>query len=818
MSMRTPTSLDFVYAFRSLKRNPGFAAAAIVTIALGVGVNTGIFTVLNGLLFRDVSAPDAHELVAISQTIEAVGGRAADREGGFALGLVSTADYLAYRDTARTLAGLAGYSDPSRTTLGGDSPQDIFGALVTCNYFEVLRQPPVLGRALTERDCAPGADPVVVLSHELWTTAFASDPAIVGRTVELNRQLLGVVGVAAEDTHSGFGVYKTAYFAPFSTQPLLLPNENTYSNDRASWLFLLGRRAASLEQVRAELAVIAAGLDSREEGRTVTVDRATPLSLPGIRDVAVIGAGVVMAPFALVLLVACANVANLLLARATARSREIAVRRALGASRARVVRQLLAECMLISLGGGALGSLIAVWSFQILVALALPSLAPVGVPQLTLDASPDFRVFAFTFAVTVATAVAFGLAPALHASRQDLHAAMKQGAVDSVRARGGGLRGALVGVQVALCMVLMCGAGLLLRGLTATHTVEPGFEYGDVAVAAFDLLSGGYEPEEAAAFARQLRERVGALPGVEGVAFGIEPLSSDREAAPLRLPTESEAGAFAGLNFVSPGYFPLLGIALAQGREFTDAELARDAPVAIVSESTARNYWPGQDALGQRLIVGSEREVEVVGVVRDAQVSSVGEIDPYYVYLPAGPRVQFLVKLLVKSRTDFAATAASIRAAVRDLDSGLWVRVTPLEQNLNWSRNISGIVSALAASLGALALALAAVGIYGVVSYNVGRRAREIGVRMALGARAGQVLTLILQQTMRPVVVGALLGILAAAGVGRVVSSVLFGVDPVDPLGLGAGIVFVLSVALAAGAIAGRKATRVEPLRVLREE
>jgi predicted permease len=396
---------------------------------------------------------------------------------------------------------------------------------------------------------------------------------------------------------------------------------------------------------------------------------------------------------------------------------------------------------------------------------------------------------------------------------------MKQGAAAVARVRGGGLRGVLVGVQVALSMVLMCGAGLLLRGLTTTHTVEPGFEYRNVAVAAFDLLSARYQPEEAAAFARQLSERVAALPGVEGVAYGIEPLSPDREAGPVRLPTQSETDRrFAALNFVSPGYFPLLGIALTRGRSFTDAELASDAPVAIVSETTARNYWPGQDPLGQRLIVGPERELEVVGVAADAQVSSVGEIDPYYVYLPASSRVQFLLKLLVKSHTDFAATTAGIRAAVQGLDPGLWVRVNPLESNLDWSRKVSGMVTALAAALGLLALALAAVGIYGVVSYLVSRRAREIGVRLALGARAGQVSALILRQTMRPVVIGALLGLLATAGVGRALSSMLFGIHPADPLGLGTGIALVVGIALTAGLLAARRAAGVEPLRVLREE
>jgi predicted permease len=805
---------DIAYAARSLRRSPGFAAAAIATIALGVGVNAGIFTVLNGLLFRDLPVPDAGELVTIAQAVEGVPGR-----GAF-IGSVSTAEYLAYRDEARTLAGLIAHSDPTRTTLGGESPQEILGALVTCNWFEVLQQPPLLGRALTQRDCEAGAEPVVVLGHELWTTAFAGDPNVVGRTIELNRQLFGVVGVAAADTYGGF-VYRTAYFAPYSTEPLVLPNEAAYADDNASWLMLIGRRVAPLARVRAELAVIASRFDAEQAGRstTLTIERATPLSIPGIREVAVLGAGALMAPFALVLLIACANVANLLLARATARSREIAVRRALGAGRLRIVRQLLAESLLIATIGGVLGALLAVWSFQALIALALPSFSPAGIPPIFIDARPDARVMAFTLIVTVATAVAFGLVPALQASRQDLNAVIKQGAAGSGGAPGGRLRGALVGAQVALCMVLICGAGLLLRGLTATQTVDPGFRYRDVAVAAFDLASSGYDPQEAAAFARTLRERVAALPGVAAVAYGIEPLSAEAESGPLRLPGENEQSArFAPVNFVSPGYFSLLGIALTRGRDFTDAEVARDAPLAIVSEATARNYWPGQDPLGRRLLTWTGRELEVVGVVADAQVSSVGEIDPYYLYVPAGPNVQRFARLLVRSSGDFGATAAAVRAAVRSLDAGLWVRVNPLEANLDWSRNLSGMVTALAGSLGMLALTLAAVGIYGVVAFFVGRRMREIGVRMALGARARDVLTLVLRQTMRPVLVGAALGVALAVLAGRGLSSVLFGVSATDAVGLGAAIIFVLGIALAAGALAGRRATRVEPVHVLREE
>jgi predicted permease len=812
---------DVRFAARTLSRNPGFAAAAIVTIALGVGVNTGIFTIVNGVLFRDLPAPDGHELVTISQEVEGV----PDRVGG--IGGVSTAEYRIYSERTQTLAGVAGLSDPTQTTLGGESPQEVRGTIVTCDYFDVLEQPPAIGRGLTPADCQTGADPVVVLAHDLWTETFAADPQIVGRTVELNRQLFTVVGVAPEGTYSGWGLYRTAYFAPISTQPLLLPNENTYANDLAGWLVLLGRRDDSLDQVRAELGVIAAQIDQLEPGRatTVSAERATPLGNVGfLRRPAMAVGGVIMTAFALVLLIACANVANLLLARATTRSREIVVRLSLGATRARVIRQLLTESVLISIAGGALGSVLALWSFQVLIAFALPTLSPVGAPTFFLDASPDVRVFAFTLALAFGTGVVFGLAPALQASRPDLHTAIKQDSSGAGSRRGGRLQGTLVGVQVAMCMVLMIAAGLLLRGLNATQTIELRFDYSNVVVASFDLRGGGYDAAEAAVFQRRLLEEANALPGVEAAALAVlEPLVVDAESAAVRLPSQ-DASAFRSisLNGVTPGYFDLLGIPIVRGRAFTDADMTDASVATIVTEATARNFWPGQDPIGQILsmAVGPNQEValNVVGVARDAETTSVGRVAPYYLYLPASPRSAQLLKLLVKSRTDFATTAAGIRAAVRALDDGLAVRVSPLEANLDYFRNLSSTLTALALALGVLALVLAAVGINGVVAYFVGRRTREIGIRMALGARAGDVLRLILKRTMRPVVIGAALGLAAGVAVSSVLSSVLFGVSPFDPIGVGAAALFVLGVALLAGFLPGRRVLRAQPMAALHYE
>jgi putative ABC transport system permease protein len=813
---------DIRYSIRTLARNPGVAALAIVTIALGIGVNAGILTTVNGLLFRDLPAVDAHELVTIQQSIEGLPGRIgnAPRPGGF-----TTAEYLALSEQTATLSGVFGNSDPTRTTLGGESPQEIVGTIVTCEYFDVLEQPPVLGRALRAEDCATGADPVVVLAHELWSTEFEADEGVIGRVIELNRQLFTVVGVAQEGTHGALGFYRTAYFAPISTQPLLLPNEDTYGNDNIGWLAVVGRRASSIEQVRAELGVIAVQRDAEQAGRTTTIYAERATLLPGFfRERLIPVAAVLMVPFAFVLLIACANVANLLLARATARHREIAIRFSLGASRARVIRQLMTESVLISVAGGVLGTMLALWAFQTLASVVIPMLTPADLPPFFIDASPDSRVIAVMAAVMLGTGVLFGLAPAFQVSKPDLHAAIKQGAQSTGSPRGGRLQSTLVGVQVAMTMVLMVGVGLLLRGLTVTETTDPGFEPRDVAVASYDLRGGGYDLAEAAAFQRRLLEEVRGLPGVEAAAQALtEPLNADTEGAGIRLPTQDRTQLRGvDMNAVTPDYFDVVGIPIVRGRAFEDAEMTDGSVAAIVTESTARNLWPNQEPIGQTLLmaVGPDQDVaiEIVGVARDAQTAVVGLVEPYYLYLPAAPRGAFLFRLVVKSRTDFVSTAAAIRAAAERLDPGLAVQVSPLEANFDYWRKLSGILTGLAGSLGLLALTLGAVGIYGVVAYFVGRRRREIAIRVALGARSGDVLAMILRRTMRPVVVGAVVGLAGAVAVSKVLSSVLFGVSPFDPIGIGVAAVFVLGVAFAAGFLPGRSAVRQPPLTALHYE
>jgi predicted permease len=473
--------------------------------------------------------------------------------------------------------------------------------------------------------------------------------------------------------------------------------------------------------------------------------------------------------------------------------------------------------MLLSLAGGMLGSVVAVWSFQGLV----PRIAPTLMPTLVGDLSPDFRVLLFAVTLTVGTGLLFGLAPALHLSNPDLHGAIKQGAAGgSVSRAGGRLRGALVGLQVALCMTLTIAAGLLSRGLYATYTADPGFAYRDVGYANLEELgSEGYEAAQAEALQRRLLEDVAAIAGVVEVAtVQREPLGDDFGGIRIRRPDQAENESYQSeMNVVSARYFSLVEIPILRGRTFTEAEVA-DAhggigsrPV-IVSEATARNFWPGVDPIGQTL-QQAENTLHVVGVAADVQVLKIGDVPSYYVYFPGQGGLLFF-----KSRTDLGATISSVRAAVRALDPGLVVEVLPLESTLGYWRGLSRTVAGTGAGLGILALLLATVGIYGVVSYSVRKRYREIGIRIALGAGTGNVLRNILAQTMRPVVVGAVIGAAAAIAVSRVLSSVLFGISPNDPIGLGGGALLALAVAIGAGVIAARPATQADPATVLRSE
>jgi predicted permease len=812
---------DVRYAVRSFSSSPGFTAAAVVAIAVGVGINTGLFSILNGMLLREVPASDAQELVSVHQLIENASQRSVRGSGS----MFSFSEYEMYRNETRTLSGLLAYTLPeTNATLGGSSPRVITGGFVSCNYFEVLRVAPVIGRSFAANACdSAGAAPEVVLAHDIWLTAFGGDPAIVGQSILLNRQQFTVVGVAPEG-FAGIDFLKAQYFAPIPTQPLLIAGVDFVGDDHLSWLMLVGRRTegATLSQVRTELGVIAARIDQGDSGRrtTVVTERATAFSFPEVRATVIGASAVVMAAFGLVLLIACANVANLLLARAATRGREIALRLSLGATRARLIQQFLTESALISLLGGMLGSLLAVWSFQGLVVFVLSALPP-DFPLLQIDPRPDLTVLAFALALTVATGVVFGLVPAIHASKPDQYTALKQDASGS-SGRAAWSRGALVGVQVAVCLVLTVSASLLLRGLYAAQSVEPGFAYRDVAVASVRLRAGGYDDARATAFNRELMARVAALPGVSAVAQTVKtPLSAGSMEFELSRSGESDYRRFF-FNNVSPGYFGLLEIPLLRGRDFTEADVVDFGTSMIVSAATARRLWPGDEPVGKTLDldIGNDNRVqfEVVGVVDDAQVQTIGVIDDNLVYVAAAPRVQLSAELLVKSDLPWVSTAEAIQVVVDSMDPELLVAVSRLEDNLDIWRTFTGLAFMLAGALGGLALVLAGIGVYGQVSYAVNLRLREIGIRVALGAGAREVFRLVMARTARPVVIGIGVGAVMCLAIGRLLSSLLFGVSAFDPLALGTAALFVLGTAFAATLLPARRALRVDPTVTLRYE
>ncbi|HEX8838388.1 MAG TPA: ABC transporter permease [Candidatus Acidoferrum sp.] len=810
---------DLRYGARALAKNPGFTMVAVLAVALGIGVNTGIFSVLNGVALKLLPVPRADEIVGVDQRFHGRVRRVVHGEPG----LFSYSEYRDYRASNHVFSGLLAYAPFLEATLGGDSPQQLAGAETSCNFFDVLGERPALGRTFVEEDCrAPGASPVVVLGDELWRSRFGADPLIVGKSVSLNRAKFVVIGVAAPG-FLGLDPWPSAFWAPMTMQKALEPDTDLLSEDNTGWLALLGRMrpGVTLEEVRADLGVIAARTDQQYPGRTTTlaVHRATFLGRLEERK-AVFGIGaLVLAAVGLVLLIACANVANLLLARASTRQREIAIRLSIGGSRSRIIRQLLTESLLLAFLGGTLGSLLAFWSVEGVARLVLAHL-PHGAPRLEWNVSPDLRVWGYSLALTAFTGIVFGLAPALHASNQDLSTALKGdgGRFIGKPASGGMLRSALVGVQVAVCMMLLIAAGLLMRSLYLAQTGDPGFQMQGITQAQFNLPSQGYSPEKAQVFQSELISRVEGLPGVDGVEQAqVTPLSHEFLGTGLTPAGETESRQFE-FNVVSPGFFAMLGMPMVRGRTFTAAEARSEAPVLVISESTARQLWAGQDAIRKTLTNGKGKEYQVVGVVKDSQVSHLGHSDGLFFYRPAGPAKQDQLQLLVHSKGGDTATADGIRAAARALDGNLMVDVTKLADNLEAWRTPSRIVAALSAVLGTLALLLASIGVHGVVSYGVSQRIREIGIRMTLGASGRDVMSLAVRQALRPVVIGALVGVIGCAAVSQVLSDALYGLGAHDPIAFIGVPLLLLGVALLASYIPARRASRVDPITALRYE
>jgi predicted permease len=809
---------DLRYGARMLRRNPTVTFSAVLTLALGIGLNTGIFAILNGSGLRLLHVPDAEQLAVISQNF-ARSHYPLKRSVRENTSFFSYSEYIQYRNYNQVFTGLLAYAPLVFASLGGERPQRVVGTLVSCNYFEVLQVQPNLGRRFDAADCPPaGPSPLVILSDALWRTAFAADRNMVGKKVSLNRTSFRVIGIAAAG-FQGTEPVQSQFWAPLNMQSEILRGYDYLKDDKESWLGLIGRVKpdTSAAQVRADLQVIAANIDQLQPGRvsTIEVGQATLFAVPEERTALFSAGALLLVAFGAILLIAGANVASLLLARAVVRRKEIAVKRALGANRFRLVRQLLTESLLLAIMGGALGAFFAAWFSGPFLNQVLSHL-PAGTPPLALNASSDFRVLGYALGLSIVTGLAFGLAPALHATRADLSLAMKgEGAeVMSGSYRGGWLRSSLVGLQLAVCMILLICSGLFLRGLQRTYTFNPGFSMSNVVLTSFDLLGAGYSEESSARFRQQLVEQVSAIPGVDRVAqVARSPLGEDNSSRNYSVPGGSQDYQIEH-NSVSPGYFALLHIPIVRGRDFTDSETSVGKPVVILTQSTARRLWPNEDPIGKTLLDGAgpgTPGLKVVGVVADAQVAHPGESPELYLYRAGGGNT-----LLARVSGDYGTIAKSIKMVVRDLDPELPPHVAKLEDNMEFWRSLSRILSALLSALGGLALFLASIGVYGMVSYAVSCRTREIGIRMALGASFRSVMVLVVRGSMRPVVVGALVGVACSAAVSSLLSSVLYGVSPWDPASFLLVPAFLLAVALCACYLPARKAARVDPVESLR--
>jgi macrolide transport system ATP-binding/permease protein len=775
--------------------------------------------VLNGVALRLLPLPHAEQMLSVNQIFHGRFTRNTHNGGN----RFSYAEYLDYRDHNQVFTGLVAYDDSIEATLAGGTARQVMGTAASCNYFDVLREHPAQGRGFVGSDCAvSGQNAVVVVSDAFWRGSFAADPSFVGKRITLNRTAYTVVGIAPPG-FTGTEPIASAFWVPITMQEILEPGTDRLRDDNMSWLVLLGRTqpGVTMQQVHADLDVIAGRLDQRHPGRitSLAITKATFFSSPEEREFLIPVASVVLAAFALVLLIACANVANLLLARASVRHKEIALRLSIGASRWRLVRQLLTESLLLALAGGLLGSLIAFWSTRKIMQFVMSHLPQDLLSGLTLNVAPDMRVLAFALLLTLLTGVAFGLIPAWQSSRLDLNIAMKGDRTSSVSGKRSGrfLLNALVGCQVAVCMVLLLAAGLLLRGLYYAQTVNPGFEEKNVAEMFLNLRAQGYDEYRATAFMGRLLERIEGLPGVIEVAQAeCAPLSHDFSGDHFTIPGRADKIGIE-YNHVSANYFSLVGIPIVRGRGFTPAEGSNGAGV-IVTESTAQRIWPGEDPLGKTLRGSTGGYNSVIGVAKDAQVSHLGKLDTSYLYFPAGPQDDSRSYVLVRYANGFKDVSNGIRHAAKSLDPDVSVDVIKLEDNLEKWRAPSRIVAALSGTLGGLALLLASIGVYGMVSYSVSRSVREIGIRMALGANGADVMRYELWQAMRPVLIGGVVGLVLCAGVSSVLESMMFGISAHDPIAFLAVPVFLLLVAVFASYIPARRAMRVDPMVALRCE
>jgi putative ABC transport system permease protein len=808
---------DLKYGIRMLAKSPGFTAIAILTLALGIGANTAIFSVVNAELLRPLPFRDSNRLASIATTNSRTHSTA---------GAMSYPDFLDLRAQNQVFENMAAYTDGSFTLTGVDQPAHIVGSTVSASLFDVLGVTPELGRTfLPDEDQAHHH--AVILSHELWKARFAGDPQIIGRTIALDKSAYTVVGVMPASFRYPLQRQTSTLWTTMSPELETTDNSPAMAQQRgAHFLRSIARLkpGVSVTQAQAAMDAIMSSLgkqypDTNKYWGAHVVseqDRMTRTIRPALF--------VMMIAVGFVLLIACVNVANLLLARATARTREIAIRAALGAGRNRLVRQLLTESFLLALIAGGIGLLLAMWGSEILVRMS-----PEQLPR-TSEIHVDGLVMAFTLGIAILTGVLFGLAPAMHVSHSSIVDSLKEGALSVTAGKGRfGLRSSLVVVEMALALVLLVSAGLLIRSLVRLQQVNPGFDPKNVMTATIDLPDAKYSDPKKAEFFRNLIPKLQALPGIESAAAIYPlPMGGDEIRTTFQIeghPVSKSDEALTSLRDVTPNYFATMRIPLLQGRDFDGREEAKSTPVVIVNEALVRQYFPGGNALGQHIkpgiSVGSDEPVmrEIVGVVGNVKFSDLTTEWMPETYIPAAQLPFGSMSLVTRSTQAPGGVGKMMTETVQSLDPDMPTYSSKtIEEYLDGTLSVPRFNTVLLALFAGLAMVLTAVGLYGVISYTVAQRTHEIGIRMALGAKPKDMLRLIIGQGMKLGLIGVAIGFALAIGLTHFISSMLFGITATDPVAFAAVIFMLLAVVVMACYVPARRAMRVDPMIALRHE
>jgi predicted permease len=811
---------DLRYGARMLRTQPGFTLIAVLTLGLGIGANTAIFSIVNALLLRPVpGVAEPERLVLVGRSRENV-----------AFDSLAYPDYLDYREQNTVFSGITVfYTTPlhlSNVDAGG-APERVQGELVSGDYFTTLGVKAALGRTLTRADdTTPGANPVALIGYSLWQRRFGADAAIVGKTIKLDARPFTVVGVALEGFAGTVVGGATEVWLPIT----MFAQVGRYQDRREDFLTMRGAQwidgfarlkpGVTLQHAQAEMSVIAQRLARAypNTNEKVGVKVAPHFGMwPDDRADARAFTGLLLLAAGLVLLVTCANVANLLLARATRRQREMGVRLALGAGRARIVRQLLTESLLLALLGGIAGLFLARWASDFIMRYWTPK-SYYGL-QTSLDLSPDAHVLLFASGVSLLTGVIFGLAPAWQSARTDLLSALKDGAATGRSPRQARLGGVLIVGQIALSLVVLASAGLCVRTLHNAFAIDRGYNVDRVLTTEIDLGRQGYNEGRSRIFHQQLSERVRALPGVEAASLAHRSPLSDQQytgVRPAGMP-ETSPPITTRFNIVTPRHLETIGLRLLQGRDFNAQDTAQAHRVAIINESLARRLWGEQNPLGK--LLGNKQQIEIIGIVNDARYGSGLQPPPLHLYFPVAQDYRPGMTLHVKATGDPTSLIAAVQREVRTLDPNLLIHnVRTLDAQLDQVLAAQRVAAALISSFGLLALLLAGLGLYGVMAYSVAQRTREIGIRLALGAQARDVQALIVRRGMAMALCGVALGLFASAAVTKTMRNLLFGVNPTDPPTFAAVASLLIAVAALACWIPARRATKVDPLVALRNE